>query len=147
MLQVVLNKSWQQHPTKQPLTSHLANHPSQTKKTCSGLRHMDTSMGQPAKTYIHQLCTDTGWPLMTDREGWQNRVKRICALSMPWWWRSILSNDFAQMYGFKYSFLILIIYTQLYGLKQLFLFNNKQLYGFKYSYQTPIICKLLYGFK
>ena len=39
----------------------------------NGLLQMDTSVGQQTKTYIYQLCLDTGWSLddllreMTDR--------------------------------------------------------------------------------
>ena len=33
------------------------------------------------------------------------------------------TNDL-QLYGFKYSYLILIIYTQLFAFKPLYLFNN-----------------------
>ena len=46
-----------------------------------------------------------------------------------------------------YFYLIQIIYTQLYGFKKLFLFNNNnehlftQLYGFEYSYLIQIIFK------
>ena len=47
--------------------------------------------------------------------------------------------------------LILLIYTQLYSLKQLFLFNENHFYTqlncFKYSYLTPAISNQLYGVK
>ena len=58
----VLKKSWKYPPKKvaeRPLTSHLA-----------------TSVDQPAKTYVHQLCADTGYGVgdllgaMTDRDRW-----------------------------------------------------------------------------
>ena len=41
--------------------------------------------GRPARTYIQQLCADTGCNLedlpeaMDDREGWQERVSEILA--------------------------------------------------------------------
>ena len=46
-----------------------------------------TSFGQTAKTYIHELCANTGSRLVgipkviTDRDGWQERVKRIHTVS------------------------------------------------------------------
>ena len=87
-----------------PLTSYLINHPSKTSKTCCALLKKDklmsnvllwththglTSVGRPAKTYIHQLCADTGCHqedlprAMTDRDGWQEIVKGISAVGTP----------------------------------------------------------------
>ena len=46
--------------------------------------HGHTSVGWPAKTYIHQLCTETGYhrddmlKVMTNRDGWWERVKKKC---------------------------------------------------------------------
>ena len=48
--------------------------------------------GRPARTYIQQLCEDTGCSpedlpeAMNDREKWRERVRDICATSMTWWW-------------------------------------------------------------
>ena len=48
--------------------------------------------GQPARTYIQQLCEDTGCSpedlleAMNDREKWRERVRDIHASSMTWWW-------------------------------------------------------------
>ena len=47
--------------------------------------HERVKAGQPARTYIQQLCADTGCSLedlpeaMDDREGWQERVREIHA--------------------------------------------------------------------
>ena len=44
-----------------------------------------TKAGRPARTYIRQLCTDTGSSfedlpeVMNDRDGWRERVKDIRA--------------------------------------------------------------------
>ena len=44
--------------------------------------------GRPARTYIQQLCEDTGWSpedppeAMNDREKWQERVRDIRASGM-----------------------------------------------------------------
>ena len=98
MQHVVLNKSWKGTPNKTvavlPLISHLTNYPNKTNKTCWALLEMDElisnvllwtpthgciSFGWPAKTYIHQLCWDTGCSLedlpgaTDDRDGQQKR--------------------------------------------------------------------------
>ncbi len=47
--------------------------------------------GRPARTYIQQLCEDTGCSpedrpeAMNDREKWRERVRDIRATSMTWW--------------------------------------------------------------
>ena len=49
----------------------------------NGLLHMDSPVGQPATTYIHQLYGDTGYRLekisraMADRDGWRESEVRI----------------------------------------------------------------------
>ena len=48
--------------------------------------------GRPARTYIEQLCEDTGYSpeylpeAMHDREKWRERVRDIRACGMTWWW-------------------------------------------------------------
>ena len=48
--------------------------------------------GWPARTYIQQLCEDTGCSpedlpeVMNDREKWWERVRDIRASGMTWWW-------------------------------------------------------------
>ena len=47
---------------------------------------------RPARTYIQQLCEDTGCcpedlpRAMNDREEWRERVRDIRATSARWWW-------------------------------------------------------------
>ena len=55
--------------------------------------HGSAKAGQPARTYIQQLCEDTGCcpedlpEVMNDREKWRERVRDICATSTTsWWW-------------------------------------------------------------
>ena len=54
--------------------------------------HGRAKAGRPARTYIQQLCEDTGcWPedlpeAMNDREKWRERVRDIRATSTTWWW-------------------------------------------------------------
>ncbi len=87
MLRAILNKSWRQHPTRHQLYGHL---PPIT-KTIQVRRSRDelisdlllwtptygrTKAGRPARTYIQQLCEDTGCcpedlpRAMNDREKW-----------------------------------------------------------------------------
>ena len=48
--------------------------------------------GRPSRTYIQQLCEDTGCSpedlpeAMNDRERWCERVRDIRASSTTWWW-------------------------------------------------------------
>ena len=48
--------------------------------------------GRPARTYIQQLCEDTGCrpedlpKAMNDREEWRERVRDILASGTTWWW-------------------------------------------------------------
>ena len=54
--------------------------------------HGRAKAGRPARTYIQQLCEDTGCcpedpPRATnDREEWRERVRDIRATSATWWW-------------------------------------------------------------
>ena len=107
MLRAILNKSWRQHPTKQQLYGHLPPITKTIKVRRTGhaghcwrngyelIRdvllwtppHMaEQKQGnQPARTYIQQLCEDTGCShedlpeAMNDREEWRERVRDICA--------------------------------------------------------------------
>ena len=54
--------------------------------------HGRAKAGRPARTYIQQLCEDTGCcpedlpRAMKDREEWRERVRDIRATSAIWWW-------------------------------------------------------------
>ena len=104
MLRAILNKSWRQHPTKHQLYGHLppitkiiqvkrtrdAGHywRSRDERISDVLLWIPTycraKVGQPAWTYIQQLCEDTGCSsedmleAMNDREKWRERVRDIC---------------------------------------------------------------------
>ena len=95
MLRAILNKSWGQHSTKQKLYGHLPPITKtitvrRTKHAGHSWRNRDelisdvlqltpshgwAKAGRPARTYIQQLCADTGCSLedlpeaMDDREG------------------------------------------------------------------------------
>ena len=112
MLRAILNKSWQQHPTRHQLYGHLPpiTKTIQVRRTrhaghCWRSRdelisdvllwiptHGRAKAGRPARTYIQQLCEDTGcFPedlprAMNDREEWRERVRDIRAASTIWWW-------------------------------------------------------------
>ena len=111
-LQAILNKSWRQHPTKQQLYSHLppimktikirwTRHAGHCWRSRDELisdvllwnpSHEQVKAGCSARTYIQQLCADTGCRLedlpeaMGDWEAWRKRVRNICADSKTWWW-------------------------------------------------------------
>ena len=112
MLRAALNKSWRQHPTKQQLYGHLP--PTTETMLVRRTRHVGhcwrsrdelisdilpwthshgrAKVGRPARIYQQQLCADIGCSLedlpemMDDREGWQERVRKILAGSATWWW-------------------------------------------------------------
>ena len=106
MLRAVLNKSWRQHPTRHQLYGHF---PPPITKTIQARRTRHAGhcwrskdelisdallwtptygcakAGRPARTYIQQLCEDTGCnpedlpEAMNDREKWRERVRDIRA--------------------------------------------------------------------
>ena len=103
MLRVILNKSWRQPPTKQQLFGQLPPimKTIQVRRTRhAGLRwrsrdelisdvlrwipsHGRAKAGRPVRTYIQQLCADTGCDLeelpeaIDDREAWWVRARDI----------------------------------------------------------------------
>ena len=111
-LRAILNKSWRQHPTRHQLYGHL---PPIT-KTIQGRRtryaghcwrskdelisdvllwtpaYGQAQAGRPSRTYIQQLCEDTGCSpeglpeAMNDREKWRERVRDIRDSGTTWWW-------------------------------------------------------------
>ena len=112
MLWAILNKSWSQHPTRHQLNGHLppimktiqvrrtryAGHcwRGRDELISDVLQWTPTygraKAGRPARTYIQQLCEDTGCSpedlpeAMNDREKWRERVRDICANGTTWWW-------------------------------------------------------------
>ena len=112
MLRAILNKSWGQHPARHQLYGHLPpiTKTIQVRRTrhaghCWRSRdelirdvllwtptHDRAKAGRPARTYIQQLCEDTGCcpgdlpEAMNDREEWRERVRdiRIFYISVLW---------------------------------------------------------------
>ena len=65
--------------------------------------HGYASIDWAARTYIYQLFVDTGCSqedqagAMDDRDGWGERVRKLCAIKLIWWWWLLpLSNIVAE---------------------------------------------------
>ena len=112
ILRAILNRSWRQHPTRHQLYGHLppitktiqvrwtrhAGHCWRSKdELISDVllwtpAYGQAKAGRPARTYIQQLCENTGCSLedlpeaMNDREKWRKRVRDIRASGTTWWW-------------------------------------------------------------
>ena len=106
ILRAILNQSWRLHQHKaaavQPFTTQIR----QTRHAGHCWRSRDelisdillwtpshgwAKAGRPARTYIQQLCADTGCSLedlpeaMDGSEGWRERVREIHADGTTWW--------------------------------------------------------------
>ena len=103
MLRAILNKSWRQHPTKHQLYGHLppitktiqvrwTRHAGHCWRSRDELisdvllwtpTHGRAKAGRPARTYIQQLCEDTGCcpedlpEAMNDREKWREALNKV----------------------------------------------------------------------
>ena len=112
MLRAILNKPWRQHPTIHQLYGHVppitktiqfrrtrhAGHCWRSKdELISDVllwipAYGQAKAGRAARTYIQQLCEDTGCnpedlpKAMNDREKWRDRVSDIRACGRTWWW-------------------------------------------------------------
>ena len=112
MLRAILNKSWRQHPTRHQLygllspitktikvrrTRHAGHFWRSRDELISDVLLWTPSYGRakagrPARTYIQQLCEDTGCSpedlpeAMNDRVKWRERVKDIRASGTTRWW-------------------------------------------------------------
>ena len=130
----ILNKSWKQHPIKQQLYGHLppitktikvrwTRHAGHCCRSGDVLisdvllwtpSHGQARAGWLARTYLQQLCEDTGCSpedlpeAMNNREEWWERVRDIRAGGTTWWWWwwcyftaslvfSIVKEDFNQL--------------------------------------------------
>ena len=140
MLQAILNKSWRQHPTKHQLYGHLppitktiqvrwSRHAGHCWRSRDELisdvllwtpTYGRAKAGWQARTYIQQLCEDTGCSpedlpeAMNDREEWWERVRDIRAGGTTWWW-----------WYFRDEGLLLIISTHCRLLTSLWLLNSQ----------------------
>ena len=134
MLRAILNKSWRQHPTRHQLYGHLppimktiqvrwTRHVGHCWRSRDELisdvllwtpTHGCAKAGQPAWTYIQQLCEDTvccqeNLPeVMNDREKQRERVRDIRATSTTWWW----------WYIYIYIYIYVKVYVSKYGINK-----------------------------
>ena len=109
MLRAILNKSWRQYHTKQQLYGHLppitktikvrrTRHAGHCRRSKDELisdmllwtpSHGRAKVGRPARTYVQQLCAETGYSLedrlgtMNERLRWRESVREG---STTWWW-------------------------------------------------------------
>ena len=142
MLRAILNKSWRQHPTRHQLYGHLPpiTKTIQVRRTrhaghCWRSRdelirdvllwtptHGRAKAGRPARTYIQQLCEDTGCcpedlpRAMNDREEWRERVRDIHATSAIWWWWWSLTKVKLTLGGWRHCLrksVVIFLYTLL----------------------------------
>ena len=116
MLRAILNKYWRQHLTRHQLHGHLppitktiqvrrARHASHCWRSRDELisdvflwtpTYGRAKAGRPARTYIQQLCEDTGCSpedlleAMNDWEKWRERVWDIRACGTTRWWCRII---------------------------------------------------------
>ena len=112
MLRAILNKSWQQHPTRHQLYGHLPPitktiQVRRTRHAGHWWRSRDelisdvllwtpaygrSKAGRPARTFIQQLCEDTGCgpeylpEAMNNWEKWREKLRDIRACGMTWWY-------------------------------------------------------------
>ena len=112
MQRAILNKSWRQHPTRHQLYGHLppitktiqvrlTSHTGHCWRSRDELisdvllwtpTYGRANAGRPARTYIQQLCEDTGCSpedlpeAMNYREKWRERARNIHASGTTWWW-------------------------------------------------------------
>ena len=116
MWRAILNKSWQQHPTKHqlygclvPITKTIQVRRTRHAGHCWRSRdelisnvllwtptYGRAKAGRPARTYIQQLCEDSGCSpedlpeAKNDIEKWRERVRDIRASGTIWWWWWVL---------------------------------------------------------
>ena len=112
MLRAILNKSWRQHPPRHQLYGHIppitkiiqvrrTRHAGHCWKSRDELisdvllwtpTYGRAKSGRPARTYIQQLCGDTGCSpedqpeAIKDREKWRERIRDICVCGTTWWY-------------------------------------------------------------
>ena len=133
MLRAILNKSWRQHPTRHQMYGHLPPitktiQARRTRHAGHCWRSKDefisdvllwtptygrAKAGRPARTYIQQLCEDTGCSpedlpeAMNDREKWRERVRDIRAIGTTWWWWYSYCNYHYILFSFRYFFSVI----------------------------------------
>ena len=166
MLRAILKKSWQQHHTRHQQYGHLppitkAIQVRRTRHAGHCWRSRDeiisdvllwtptygrAKAGRPVRTYIQQLCEDTGCEpedlpgAMNNREKWWERVRDIRACGTTWWW-----------WEWWYIYIYIYIYISKVTLKDimfsfywLFLVSEQNVITIKFL--CPSVCSFRSGF-
>ena len=155
MLRAILNKTWRQHPTRHQLYGHLppitktiqarrtrhARHCWRSRDELISdvllwtLTYGRAKVGRPARTYIQQLCEDTGCSpedlpvAMNGREKWRERVRDIRASGTTWW---------GWWYIYKRIYIYIYIYTHTHPYK----YTYEYIYIYLYNeYEMKTICE------
>ena len=130
MLRAIFNRSWRQHPTKKqqyghlpPITKTIQIRQTRHAEHCWRSKdelisdvllwtpaHGRAKAGQPTRTYLRQLCEDTGVALRTYRKRWtiERGDERESGLSVLMAWQD---DDDIYIYLPLYSYLYIHLYT------------------------------------
>ena len=159
MLRAVLNKSWRQHPTRLQLYGHLPPitktiQVRRTRHTGHCWRSKDelisdvllwtstygcAKVGRPARTYIQQLCEDTGCnpedlpEAMNDREKWRERVRDVRAGGTTWWWWWLSINVLIRKKRLE-VYLMILVYIYIYIYVHTHAYTHMHTHNYKYIY-------------
>ena len=155
MLRAIFNKSRWQHPTRHQLYGHLppitktiqvrrTRHAGQCWRSRDELisdvllwtpTYDREKAGRPARTYIQQLCEDTGCSpedlpeAMKDREKWRERIRDIRASGTTWWWWW-----FVYIYIYIYICLYTYIFVYIHIYVYMFIYTHTHMYIYIYIY-------------
>ena len=163
MLWAILIKSWRPDPTRHQLYGHMPpiTKTIQVRRTRHAVHRWRSrdelisdvllwtptygraKAGRPARTYIQQLCKDTGCSpeglleAMNDWEKWRERVRDIRACGTTWWWWIYI---YLLLYIYIYIYIIWFVNTFCWlHFKTNLAFFYTKLNVFKYFHQLRII--------
>ena len=159
MLRAILNISWWQHPTRHQLYGHLppitktiqvrrARHAghcwrSRDERISDVLLWTPTygraKVGRPARTYIQQLCEDTGCSPEelpeAMNEKWRERVRDILVTSTTWWWWYIYIYIYMPLCEYIFITIYKILSERVFD----FIITKKDIFLIKKKWQNFII--------
>ena len=173
MLRAILNMSLRQHPTKQQLYHHLppimktikfrrnrhAGHDWRSRnELINDVLQWTPSHGrakavQPARTYIKQLCADTGCdteelPEAKDvRKRWRERVRDMGGDGATWWWLLylIIFNFFLTLSIYiQYIYVYIYIYIYIYMCVCVCVCVCMFMYAYAYVHISMHVCMYIY---
>ena len=164
MLRAIVNNSWKQHPMKQQLHGYLSpiSQTIQVRRTRHAghcwrskdelirdlllLIYIDerASVSWPPRTYLRQLCADTGCTLedlpgaMNDRDGWREKVRKIRAsyITWCWWWWRWCTHAFIYIYihSYMYTHMYIHAYIHIYTHIYTYIYIDTQIH-------TVVLCR------